>query len=265
MILAYPSGKTYEEVAEQNSNSDLANSRDVDGGLLFHIRVEIALARKVDADSAILQQVRWHLVLLTGHAADDHVALGQTVLELPARLLHDIVLLLPDALTTCEFLHVGNVHAVYRRTVVGQQSCQRTTHDLTPVDHSDGASVQSVAVRENRVVDTEVLKDLDDGERCAGQDALLGTGGVEEANVLVHVEDVLVGQALDVLIGGDNLLQVLVLPVAEDGVVDHNAIDFGIVVGVDQSVFELLAVNFTQLVGEATVMHKYRVLTPSEY
>jgi hypothetical protein len=60
-----------------------------------------------------------------------------------------------------------------------------------------------------------------------------------------------VGEALDILVHGDYLLQVLVLAVAEDGVVDHDAIDGGIVVGVDEGVFKLLAVDFSELVGKA--------------
>lgn len=51
-------------------------------------------------------------------------------------------------------------------------------------------------------------------------------------------------QALNILISGDNLLQILVLSVAKDGVVDHDTIDLVVVVGIDQSVFELLAVDF---------------------
>ena len=104
--------------------------------------------------------------------------------------------------------------------------------------------MQPVAVRQNSVVDPEVFEDLDHGERRARKDALFGTGGIEEADVLVHVEDVLMRQALNILISGDNLLQILVLSVAKDGVVDHDTIDLVVVVGIDQSVFELLAVDF---------------------
>jgi hypothetical protein len=54
---------------------------------------------------------------------------------------------------------------------------------------------------------------------------------IQEANVLVHVEDVAVGEALDVLVDGHDLLQVLVLSRAEDGVVDDYAVDLGVGVG----------------------------------
>lgn len=55
--------------------------------------------------------------------------------------------------------------------------------------------------------------------------------GVEEPDVLVHVEDVAVAEALDILLDIHDLLQVLVLPVVEDRVVDNDAVDFRIGVG----------------------------------
>ena len=115
-------GNTYEQVSQQDSNGYFANGGYVDGSLFLDIRVEVALAREVDAHSTVLQQVCWNLILLSRNPTDDHIALGEAVLELPTRLLNNIVLLLPDALTTSELLHVGNIHAVYGRTVVGEQS-----------------------------------------------------------------------------------------------------------------------------------------------
>lgn len=65
-----------------------------------------------------------------------------------------------------------------------------------------------------------------------GQDALLELGlRVQEADVLVHVEDVAVAEAFDVFVHIDDLLQVLVLAVVEDGVVDYYAVDVGVGVG----------------------------------
>lgn len=61
------------------------------------------------------------------------------------------------------------------------------------------------------------------------------------------------GEALDIFVDGDDLLQVLVLAVAEDRVVDDYAIDRVVVVGFDEGVFEGLAVDFAELEGEATV------------
>lgn len=91
---------------------------------------------------------------------------------------------------------------------------------------------QPVPVGQNRVVDVEVLKDLDVGQRRAGQDALLALGlGVQEADVLVHVEDVAVAEAFNIFVHVDDLLEVLVLAVVEDRVVDYYAVDVGVGVG----------------------------------
>lgn len=91
---------------------------------------------------------------------------------------------------------------------------------------------ESVAVRQDGVVDVQVFEDLDDGEWCAGEHAFLALGLlVQEADVLVHVEDVAVAEALDILVHVDDLLQVLVLAVVEDGVVDDDAIDGVVFVG----------------------------------
>ena len=77
-------------------------------------------------------------------------------------------------------------------------------------------------------------------------------GAIEEADVLVHVEDVAVGEAFDVFGDVDDLLEVLVLAVAEDGVVDYYAVDFVICICVDDCIFEEFAVDFAELEGEAT-------------
>jgi hypothetical protein len=52
-----------------------------------------------------------------------------------------------------------------------------------------------------------------------------------------------VRKTFDILIDGNDLLKVLVLSVAEDGVVDDDAVDFVVVVCVDKGVFEEFAVK----------------------
>lgn len=91
---------------------------------------------------------------------------------------------------------------------------------------------QPVSIRQNCVVDVQVLEDLNVREGRAREDAFLSLGlGVEEPDVLVHVEDVAVAKTLDILLYVDDLLQVLVLPVVEDRVVDDDAVDLRIGVG----------------------------------
>ena len=251
---------TYQQIPQEHDNGNLADGGHVYGRLLLDLGREVALAGKVDAHSAVLQQVHWHLVLVARNAADDDVADGQAVLDSAAGLFIDFVPPLSQPHASCEDLHIGNVDAVHVRAVVGQQRSQRPAYNLAPVYDGDGTPVQPVSVRQYRIVYAQVLEDLDDCERGARQHALLRVRDVEEADVLVHVEDVLVGEALDILVDGDDLLQVLVLAVAEDGVVDDDAVDGGVGVGVDEGVFEELAVDFAQFESEAAVWYEYEGL-----
>lgn len=60
-------------------------------------------------------------------------------------------------------------------------------------------------------------------------------------------------KTFDILAKGDDLLEVLVLTGTEDGVVDYYAVDFGVVVRVDEGVFKKLAIDFAELKCEPTV------------
>lgn len=191
------------------------------------------------------------LELVTRHATDDDIAQRENLLQAPAGLLLNLVPPLTQALASVVVLDVVNVLGVDDGTVVGQQRRKRPSHDLRPVDDRNGVSVQAIAVGQDGVVDLEVLEDLDDGERGAGQDALELLGIIEEADVAVHVGNVLVSQALDVLAHIDDVLQVLVLAGAEDGVVDHDAVDAVVAIGLDDGILELLAVDLAKLVLEA--------------
>lgn len=62
------------------------------------------------------------------------------------------------------------------------------------------------------------------------------------------------GEAFNVFVDGHDLLEVLVLAGAEDGVVDYYAVDCWVGVGVKEGVFEVVAVDFAELEGEATVV-----------
>jgi hypothetical protein len=57
-----------------------------------------------------------------------------------------------------------------------------------------------------------VFKDFDDCERCAGEDGFESIrGGVEKSDVLVHVEDICVGETFDIFGNRDELFNVRVL------------------------------------------------------
>lgn len=159
-----------------------------------------------------------------------------------------------QTLTASELLNTGDIDTVDAGTVVGQQSSERATNHLGAVHNTDSVSEEAITVRQYRVVDVEVFEDLNDSERGAGEDALLSLGlGIKETNVLVHVENVTVAQTLYILIYVDNLLQVLVLAVVENGVVYDDAVDIGIGIGSEDSLLEIIAGNFTEGVAEATV------------
>lgn len=58
---------------------------------------------------------------------------------------------------------------------------------------------QSVTIWKNRVVDMQILQDLNHCQRRAWQDRLPKLMLVKEAYVLIHVEDVLMRQAFNIL------------------------------------------------------------------
>ena len=113
--------------------------------------------------------------------------------------------------------------------------------------------MKPVAVREDGVVNPQIFQDLDHGQRCTRQDALLRAGRVKEANILVHVENVTMRQPLNILVNRDNLLEILVLAVAEDGVVNDYAVNSRVIVCFDEAVLKKFAIDFAQVKSEATI------------
>jgi hypothetical protein len=61
-----------------------------------------------------------------------------------------------------------------------------------------------------------------------------------------------VTEAFDIFADVDDLLEVLILSVSEDGVVDHYAIDLVIVVGFEDSLFKLLTIYLSEFKAEST-------------
>lgn len=113
---------------------------------------------------------------------------------------------------------------------------------------------QPIPIRQDRVVDIQVLEDLDVRQRRARQDALLAFRlAVQEPDVLVHVEDVAVAEPFDVFVHVHDLLQVLVLAVVEDRVVDDYAVDIWVGVGSENGFFDGVAGDVAEGVAEATV------------
>lgn len=115
-------------------------------------------------------------------------------------------------------------------------------------------AVQPVSIGQDCVVDVQVFQDLDDGKRSARKNALLTLGlRVEEANVLVHVENIAVAKTLYILGYIHDLLQVLVLTVVKNRVVYDDAVNFRIDIGGQNCFFESITVHFTERVAKTTV------------
>lgn len=220
-----------QEVAKQDDDGDFADGGHVDGGVFFYFRPEVLhshgqcggfaifnactnlLCGEIHAHAAVFQQMRRELVRVAWDAGDHDVALRHEIREARLPHLQHLVLRLADALASRELLHAAHVDAVDVRAVVGEEGRERSADDFAAVHDADRVPEEPVAVGQDRVVDAQVLEDFDDRERRAGEDGLALRGcGVEEADVLVHVEDVLVGEAFDVFGEGDELLQVLILP-----------------------------------------------------
>ncbi len=113
-------------------------------------------------------------------------------------------------------------------------------------------SEQSVPVRQDGVVNPQIFQNLDNRQRRAGQNTFLQPGLVEEPNVLVHVEDIPVTEPLDILADVRDLLQILILTVVEDWVIHYDAINGVVLIGSENMLFKIFAVDFTQLEIEAT-------------
>jgi hypothetical protein len=212
------------------------------------------LAGEVDAHSTLAEQASIKLILVTGHTRDDNITQRRNILKCSTLHIDNLVSAVLQTLATGELLDTGNINTVHASAIIGQQRGQWTANNLRAVHDADSVTEQTVAVGKDSVVDVEVLEDLDVGQRGARQDALLALGlRVEEADVLIHVEDVTVAKTLDILADIDDLLQVLVLTVVEDRVVDDDAVDVRVGVGGDDGLFDIAVGDFAEGVLEASV------------
>lgn len=203
-------------------------------------------AREVDADCPVPEQTERDLVVLPRDAANHHVAKREAVLQLPIHHVHDFVAPLAEALAAVELLHVVDVNGVNAGPVVGQESSERPAHNLGSVDDCDGVPVQTVPIRQDGLVDLQVLEDLYEREGRARENALFLPFVVEKPLVLIQVEQILVAQAFDVLFSIDYLLEVLILSIAEYGVVDDDSIHDWILVGANYSLLNVVSFHDSQ-------------------
>lgn len=105
-----------------------------------------------------------------------------------------------------EPLCTGHIHTINAGSVISKQSGQGSPNYFTPVHHTYRAAEESVPVRQDGIVDTQILQDLDHGQWRAGKDTFLFLCLIQVANVLVHVEDIPMAQPFHILRDIDNLL-----------------------------------------------------------
>lgn len=173
-----------------------------------------------------------------------------------------------DALSTREQLHASDVYRVYLGAIVGKQCGEWSAVDLGAVDHRYRLSVQPVALGEDGVVDVQVLENLEDGERGAGEDGLPHVGRVVEvAHVVVHVGQVLEGETLDVLLKRHRLLDVVVLGdiIGPYWEVHEDAVHLVVFVGVTDLLLEGFFVDSAQVEVETTGFSESDVPSPPDF
>lgn len=161
-----------------------------------------------------------------------------------------------DTLSTGEDLNSGDINRVDGGAIVGKKTSQGTANDFGSVDDSDGLAKQSVAGSQDRVVDLEVLQNLDNRKGRARKNGLLAVlRGVQESNIVIHVVNVLMSKTLDVLGELDCLLDILVVGgvLGEDGVVDDHPIYVLILIGLHNLLFENLLVDIAKVKLEAAM------------
>lgn len=156
--------------------------------------------------------------------------------------------------TTVKLLDAIDIDRVDLGSVVGEESSQRTTNDFRTVDDGDDSSVEAVTVGKDHVVDSNVLHDLDNSQGGARENALFGVGVVQEADVVVHVVNVLVVETLNILAHIDDVLKVLVLAISKDRVVDHDTMDILILIGLHDLDLQLVSGALPQLKLDAGLL-----------
>ena len=161
---------------------------------------------------------------------------------------------LANSAAASEELDTRDVHTVHSCAIIGQQSCQGAAVDLAAIDDGDGLAKKTVAVLKDRVIDLQMLQGFDNGQRCAGENGLLCVvRRIKKANVVVHVEEMGVAEALYVFVQGDSLLDVavLLLVVPPDRVVHKDAVHIIIIVGSYNGLFEVLLIDLAEVKVEA--------------
>lgn len=112
--------------------------------------------------------------------------------------------------------------------------------------------MEAVSVRENSIVDLEMLQDFDAGQWGARKDRLLLGIVIELADILIHIENIFVAQSFNILFDGDCLLNILVSVgcCGEDGVVDNDPMNVVVLICFNDSTFKLLLIDSAKIKPE---------------
>lgn len=125
------------------------------------------VTRKVHTNSPLPQKTGIKLILLPRHTSDNHITQRRHILNRPPRQIHNLMPRLLQPLAR-KLLHPRNINTINTSPIIRQQRRQRPPHNLRPIHHANRMPEQPIPIRENRVVDIQILEDLDIRQRRAG-------------------------------------------------------------------------------------------------
>src|SRR6186713_1739728 len=103
---------------------------------------------------------------------------------------------------------------------------------------------QSVSIWEDCIIYSQMLEGLYHGQRGAWKDTLLKPVWVQKPNILIHVENISVTKAFNILTHIDYLLQILILSIVEDRIVHDDTINRIILVCAYDVLLQYFPINF---------------------
>lgn len=150
--------------------------------------------------------------------------------------------------TTTEQVDAVDIDRIDVSTIVRQHGSQGSSHNFTSIDDGNHLVFQFATDGFAAVVASRTgLEQFDDTQGGAGQQTLLIVGGIiQVANVAVQVGSVSVTQTFHIAFVTDGISQIIILRrprkgffLSKDGIVDNDTVHARIVVGVNQSSFNI--------------------------
>jgi hypothetical protein len=75
---------------------------------------------------------------------------------------------------------------------------------------------------------------------------------VKKTYILIHIEDISVAEAFDILGNVNDLLEILILSIVEDRIVDYDSVNLGVRICCKDSILNVVARDFTKSITEST-------------